>query len=166
MRIMAIDPGPTHSAFVVWDGITLLDFGKHENLEMLAIVRGLKGWQTNAPVVTVLVIEMIASYGMPVGAEVFETCVWIGRFMERHGCTRTQSRLTRIEVKSHLCHSAKATDANIRQALIDRFGGKQKALGCKRDPGPLRGVTGDCWAALAVAVTYWDKQHAEIAKVG
>ena len=56
-------------------------------------------------------------------------------------------------VKSHLCHSAKANDSNIRQALIDRWGGDQVAIGRKKAPGPLYGFSGDMWAALAVAVT-------------
>ena len=78
-----------------------------------------------------LVIEMIASYGMPVGKEVFETCVWIGRFEEL-------GRLQNIDVeyvyrkdeKMNICHSMKAKDSNIRQALIDRFG----EVGTKRNP--------------------------------
>ena len=58
-----------------------------------------------------------------------------------------------MEVKMNLCHSAKANDADIRQALIDRFGpGKQKAIGLKGSPGPLYGVSKHCWAALALAV--------------
>jgi hypothetical protein len=96
---------------------------------------------------------------MPVGAEVFETCVWIGRFIERWRttdicrCTEVR-RVARIQVKSHLCHSAKANDSNVRAALIDRFGpGKEKAIGLKAKPGPLYGLTGDCWAALGVAIT-------------
>lgn len=110
---------------------------------------------------TSLAVEMIASYGMPVGAEVFETCVWIGRFIQRWRDNPLRvvrlsevRRVTRIQVKSHLCHSARATDSNVRQALIDKYGpGKEKAIGKKATPGPLYGVAGDCWAALGVAVT-------------
>lgn len=96
-----------------------------------------------------LAIEMIASYGMPVGREVFETCVWIGRFIEAWGGTYAMTRVTRNEVKNHLCGSSKAKDSNIRQALIDLFGPPGK----KSDPGPTFGLSGDMWAALGVAAT-------------
>ena len=153
--ILAIDPGPVESAYVLWDGENLLERQKIGNSEML--------WTCNSRAIirrATCVIEMIASYGMPVGAEVFETCVWIGRFMEAFGADRCH-RIPRIQVKSHLCHSGKATDANIRQAIIDRFGGKEKAIGKKAAPGPLYGVSGDVWSALAVGLTWWDLNRGE-----
>ena len=98
-------------------------------------------------------IEMIASYGMPVGREVFETCVWVGRYMERARRRRLPVRLVyRAEVKMHLCRSMKAKDGNIRQALIDKLG----PPGTKKAPGVTYGVSGDMWAALGVAVTAWE----------
>lgn len=149
---MAIDPGPDHSAYVLYRRGELLDFGKVDNNHLLALLI-----QTSAES---LAIEMIASYGMSVGASVFETCVWIGRFIEHWRANRLERdrnsevrRVTRIAVKSHLCHSAKAKDANVRQALIDRYGGKEQAIGRKATPGPLYGVSNDVWSALAVAVT-------------
>jgi hypothetical protein len=143
--IVAIDPGPELSALVVWNGTapSLLRYAPNE--EVLALLRTWKG--TGSP----CVIEQIASYGMAVGAEVFETCVWSGRFMQEYGAERVH-RITRGQVKMHLCHSMRAKDGNIRQALIDRFG----KPGTKKHPGPLLGVSGDLWAALAVAVTWWD----------
>lgn len=96
-----------------------------------------------------LAIEMIASYGMPVGKEVFETCVWIGRFVQAHPLPETVQRVTRNEVKNHLCGSSKAKDANIRQALIDIFG----SPGVKAKPGGTYGVRSHAWAALGVAAT-------------
>lgn len=139
MKILAIDPGTTESGYLVWDGaviecgiipnammrtrLKLGDFGAHD----------------------VCAIEMIASYGMAVGREVFETCVWIGRFTE---CTFAPVRYVfRRDIKIHLCGTAKAKDANIRQALIDKHG----APGTKKAPGNLYGVSGHMWAALAVA---------------
>ena len=79
----------------------------------------------------VLVIEMIASYGMPVGKEIFETCVWIGRFKELAIIKNKKvDYIYRKEEKINLCQSMKAKDSNIRQALIDRFG----VVGTKKNP--------------------------------
>jgi hypothetical protein len=148
VRILAIDPGPVESAFVIWNGSFIERSGK---VESEGLLRGmaLSGQFRRTDR---CVIEMIASYGMPVGAEVFETCVWVGRFMQAYGEPFTD-RITRGEVKLHLCNSMRAKDANIRQALIDRFG----PPGTKKNPGATYGISGDVWAALAVAVTYWDK---------
>jgi len=155
--ILAIDPGPEASAWVeaLADDGTPIAHGKCGNDELC-----LRLANTGADVA---VVEMVASYGMAVGREVFETCVWIGRFMEAWRA-RTGSiphRLYRGEVKDHLCRSRRATDANIRQTLLDRFGpGREKAVGTKKKPGPLYGVSGDVWAALAVAVTWADTKGA------
>lgn len=147
--LLAIDPGPTESAFVVFDGKRVERFGKLPNHELLTALR--VGEFGNVP----LYIEMIASYGMPVGETVFQTCVWIGRYSEAF--RSNVYYITRMDVRMHVCHSPKANDSTIRQALIDRFGpGKEAAIGQKKRPGPLYGVSGDVWAALGVAVTAWD----------
>lgn len=106
------------------------------------------------------VIEMVASYGMPVGRDVFETVFWTGRFAQmwnvQSGIERPHAaRIYRLDVKQQLCKDSRAKDSNIRQALIDMFGpGKEAAVGTKSAPGPLYGIKKDMWAALAVAVTY------------
>ena len=154
MSIIAIDPGTEQSGWCVYDGETVIHSGVMPNEEMLVYLqRGnfkINGYQ--------LAIEMIESYGMPVGREVFETCVWIGRFKQAWHAPDAVSMVYRSDVKSHLCGSAKAKDANIRQALLDMFpatgGGKTPQIGTKGNPGPLYGVSSHAWAALAVAVTY------------
>lgn len=155
MSILAIDPGPEYSAWVLFDtlhGGRLLRHGHHTNSVVLAMLERCDD---------ALVIEMIASYGMPVGREVFDTCRWIGRFEQqwaRHNGSPA-SLVFRKDVKIHLCGSVKAKDGNVRQALMDRFGGS-KCKGTKKNPGPLYGVSGDVWAALAVAVTFAEKGRA------
>lgn len=150
--ILAIDPGPAESAWVLWDGAQIHGFGKEPNIGVLSYI---KASATSLTTIDRCVIEQIASYGMSVGAEVFETCVWTGRFMEAFGSCRVD-RIPRINIKVHLCNSPRANDSNVRQALIDRFGGKDKAIGRKANPGPLYGMSGDVWQALAVGLTWWD----------
>lgn len=153
--ILAIDPGPTHSGYVQFNGAIVIDAGKLPNHEMLEEVRM---WPVFGPAAAYIAIEMVASFGMAVGKEVFETVRWIGRFQQASAKPDDVLLIYRHDVKMHLCKSARAKDSNIRQALIDRFGpGKDQAIGRKSSPGPLYGVSGDAWSALAVAVTARDR---------
>lgn len=152
MSILAIDPGPEYSAFVGLETETLeiTRSGKVPNAELLS---GLEVHSRDGDFERV-VIEMVACYGMPVGKSVFDTCIWEGRFMQAWGHDDRLTGIYRREVKLHLCNSVRAKDSNVRQALIDKFGGKTKAIGRKATPGPLYGIKADMWAALGVAVTY------------
>lgn len=151
--VLAIDPGETQSGYMLFDGKRAIEFGKLPNEQLMEQFGHYSSHYNEPPT---LVIEMIASYGMPVGKEVFETCVWIGRFIQAWGQRSPIYRLTRKEIVKHICGSAKAKDSNVRQALIDQLG----QPGTKNAPGPTYGITGDAWAALAVAVTYWDMEAA------
>jgi hypothetical protein len=155
MNLLAIDPGNTQSAYVLYDveQARPLKWAKMPNAELLDAL-------DFALPADSLAVEMVASYGMPVGREVFETCVWIGRFIERW--TGNFRLVYRADVKLHLTHSRRSKDPHVRQALLDKFGpGKELAVGLKKSPGPLYGLTGDCWSALGVAVTAAETKEAE-----
>ena len=165
MTILAIDPGTTESGVVAYNSKThqVLGAAILPNHEL-----------TEAPMfefaddVSRVAIEMVASYGMPVGKDVFETVLWTGRIIQHLGrgwVGTNQTRLVyRRDVKHYLCNSAKAKDANVRQAIIDKFqptgGGKTPQIGTKTQPGPLFGISKHMWAALGVALTaseLWDQ---------
>ena len=136
--ILALDPGTSHTAFVQFDQQRIVDHGHLPNAEIRQILIG-REYDRCA-------CEMIASYGMAVGASTFETCVWIGRFAE---VARVDVELIfRKDIKLFLCGTMRAKDANIRQALIDLIGPQ----GTKKTPGPTYGIKSHTWAALAVAV--------------
>ena len=151
MTILAIDPGPEESAFVLFDGEGVLRAQCWPNADVLREIEILNERDHDLP----LAIEWITHMGMPAGRELFETCYWVGRFAQAHS-RMPVTRISRVEVKLNLCGSARAKDPNIRQALLDRFGGKEAAIGRKASPGPLYGVSGHAWSALAVAVTWFD----------
>ena len=145
MNILAIDPGPAQSALVLLSpNRKIIQASIEGNEHVAGILRTgaiYDGWPHVA-------IEMIASYGMPVGAEVFETCTWIGRFEEAYPHGDLLLRCFRKDVVLHLCGTSRAGDSNVRQALIDYIG----PPGTKKNPGPTYGIVKDMWAALGVAV--------------
>lgn len=151
--IIAIDPGNIKSAYALMDTSSyapvLADIVPNESMPWGELM---------ARPVKAVVIEMIASYGMPVGREVFDTCIWIGRFSllaEQAGLP--VHYLPRIKVKQNICHDSRAKDGNIRQALIDRFG----VVGTKKNPGWFYGFKADMWAAYAVGTTFIDTVYGE-----
>jgi hypothetical protein len=161
MTIYAVDPGPEKSALVaINDSGAIVGSWMLPNDEMLHLL-GMLACERLYNVT--LVIEQVAGYGMPVGSEVFETVFWSGRFAEawQHEFGKW-TRLPRRAVKLALCGTARATDATIRCALLDRYGpGKAAAVGVKAKPGPLYGIKADLWQALALAVTFQDQQALE-----
>jgi len=157
---LAIDPGPTESGWCVMLEDAVLHSGVMPNAELLMYVQR-NHFRVNP---TGLAIEMIASYGMPVGKEVFETCLWIGRFVQAWHAPELVKLVYRKDVKMHLCGTTKAKDGNVRQAIIDRYpasgGGATPQIGTKAKPGPLYGVSSHAWPAIGVALTIQAQQGA------
>ena len=155
--ILAVDPGSTESAFVVvGEDCRPRLADKIPNRELLELLDRDLG--------DALAIEMVASYGMPVGAEVFETVYWVGRFAQRWNhrfADRDEAQLVyRRDIKLHHCGSVRANDANIAQALVDRFapGEPNRGKGTKAAPGWFYGFHSDLWQAYALAVYVYDTQ--------
>jgi hypothetical protein len=164
VSIIGVDPGPSESAYIVIDdagvpvrnAVTLLG-GILPNGELADRLRKISPG-------LLMGIEMVASYGMPVGKSVFETARWVGIFQEAAPCRsvlayrRAPNKEENIDsVCMALCGSVRAKDASVRRALIDRYepsgGGRVPQIGTGKKPGPLHGVVRDMWSALAVAVT-------------
>ena len=145
MIVLGIDPGTTESGWCILVDGKIQRSGVWENTTLIDYLRSYAQSEHD-----VLAVEMIASYGMPVGREVFETCVWIGRFVEAWESRRSckVKLVTRKDAKMALCGDPRAKDTNIRQRLIDLLG----KPGTKASPGPTYGVKSHAWPAVAVAL--------------
>jgi len=150
--VLAIDPGPVVSAWIVLEDGLPVAFGIEQTDVVIELVRPTDILDHD------VVIERMQSFGMPVGESVFETCYVIGRLLQ--AATPRRVRLvTRLDVKMHHCHSPRAKDSNVRQSLLDRFGGKDIAVGTRADPGPLYGIKKDVWSALAIGVYHLETKE-------
>ena len=155
--IFAIDAGNIYSAYVLIedDMSRMTAFDKIENDKLLDILDTL-------PKKTVIVYEMIKSQGMAVGQTTFDTCLWIGRFIQKAVSLGMRVEpIYRYEEKINICNSMKAKDTNIRQALIDNFAKHdlKNGKGTKENPDYFYGFRADIWMAFAVAYTYYIKQR-------
>lgn len=167
MKIFAIDPGNIFSAYCVMEDVSgeyrLLEFGKYENKRCMQIMTD---WLNSEFKPDRVVIERVTGMGMPAGRELFETAEWFGRFAQMAEAVVPSDFVYRREEKLAICGDSRAKDANIRQALIDRFAKHdfKNGKGTKKDPDFFYGVSADCWAAIAVATTYFDKQRENVVR--
>lgn len=160
MRIIGVDPGTERSAFLILQDGQPVTWEILPNYSLLPILRG------EQPRGSRLAIEWVSFYGKEIhaGSETFDTCRWTGRFEEAWGNSATCTLIARRVVRAELCGTMKAGDKEVRAVLIDRYGGKEKAIGKKAAPGPLFGVASHVWSSLAVATVYADRQ-AKIAAI-
>lgn len=155
MRIIAIDPGNKQSAMVIIDADTLRPLEMHlmPNEDLQMYIKCLRCDETDRAA-----IEMLQSYGMPIGRDVLDTAVWIGRFFEtlKRKMYYEPDYVYRKDEKTHICQDSRAKDTNIRQALINRFCTHDFKFGkgTKDDPDWFTGFRKDMWAAYAVGLTY------------
>ena len=157
MKIMAIDPGSVQSA-VVLSGKVYSGEVHPQSCETFICqnecVLGMIGKYLD-----VVLIEKIASYGMAVGKDIFETVFWSGRFAQVAEENRVKvERIERRVVKMHLCKSAKASDANIIATIADKFDPMRKygkyGKGTMKNRGPFFGFSKDVWQAYALLLTF------------
>lgn len=148
MKILAIDPGTTQSAFVAWDTETM-DFtgsyrmGLWDNEKLKEEINKIICDATNDIYshTFLVAIEMIQSYGLPLGRSSILTILFIGQLIEKmkgYGDWKLYGRPT---IKGWI---GGKTDAQIRASLRERYGEAKKGE-------KLAGVKKDIWSALALA---------------
>lgn len=151
MILIAIDPGPTTSGVVVYDTDAQRVTQAHAELVWPDVRQVL----THHMLTSACVVCERTQAGPP-STDVVRTTEVVGRVMEACDHLRMPLELVyRREVLATLGVSAPGSkDALVRAALIDLHGtSKALAVGTRRAPGPLYGVTSHAWAALALAVT-------------
>jgi hypothetical protein len=183
MIVLGIDPGTTKSAFIFWDTETkrILSMDHVLNKELIDSFERIDVERRETLRVA---IEGVECFGQTIGKDTIETIKWIGKFHWELGSEGIRyEEVFRTDIKLHFCNSRSAKGKNIRQAIIDRFGGDRIAKGgikCKKckgkgwfgagravcpvcngdkwevKKGVLHGVSNHVWSALAVALFYAD----------
>lgn len=155
--ILALDPGTKYTGYCLLSPeLRPIKFGKESNDDVMMVSLDILSTITFKP--CIVVIERVASYGMAVGSEVFETCEWIGRYTQELQRYASIEYVYRKDEKVMICGSTHANDATIKRVLADRFayGQSNYGKGTKKEPGFFYGFKADIWSAFAVGVTYHD----------
>lgn len=149
--VVGVDPGSSNTG-ICWivlpnkPKLTIIEdpifhfYKKMPNEEVVDFIRDLKNHND-----LTLAIEMLQFANVKGNKYIFETCVWIGRFIQEAVSQEVKwVRHKRNVIKSHLTGKWRANDRDIRRALMDRFGNN------------LPKMNNDCRNALAVALYHYE----------
>lgn len=167
--VLGIDPGTyTH-------GITVYDTGAERVLwsnpaACLDDVRkAVRLWDDIVPSErAIVVIERVESYGIA-GGDLIVTAENGGRIAEAAlSITGNEAQwMTRREVCQQFGISGKGKDAQVRQACLLRHGRTAAdAVGSKKAPGPLYGVTSHAWQALGLVLAWHEREAMRLRAAG
>ena len=170
--LLAIDPGTTHSAYaIICEDYSIMSAAKVENSKLLSLVKH-GYWHEMA-------IECMESRHVVngvIGAETYDTCYWIGRFMQAamdrknpvHQIYRSEERTRLVPTKKnklpkHPDYVGEGADSQIRATLIRRFAkhDMKNGKGTAKNKDVFYGFARDMWSAYAVGVVYLDKRREE-----
>ena len=98
-------------------------------------------------------IEVSTARGAPMYSQHVANFRWQGRFFQRWVDLGGEAEEVPVELaRHHLTGKRAPKDPQIRAALLDAHGKTTRdAMGTRARPGPLYGVKGHSWDALAVA---------------
>ena len=167
MIILGIDPGPTHCGAVVYDSTGRQVLASASALtvsEALAWAADL----TQLPFLhDAVIIEQVMSTGQA-GNDLLRTAEVVGRLYQRADDCSTGGvvvLMPRREVCAALGIAGKGKDAQVREVMIEQHGGtKALAVGTKKAPGPLYGVSGHAWQALGLVRGWMAREAIEAAR--
>lgn len=160
MLILAVDPGPEKSSWVLWSTSTERVASGEDQLDNARLRDWLGGNIRDST--EQMVIERPVLMGQNATAALLETSRWAGVF--EGAWPGVVDRLTYHKVRCQLARSGNAKESEVKQALISRFapaGYGPQGKGTKSNPGPFYGVVGHMWSAVAVAVAWCDMERAK-----
>lgn len=163
--ILALDTGSYESAFVLYNKETKQLADRHW-LPNTELIERLKKYYSNNDIELVL-IEMSASYGMPIGMEVLMNCFVIGMFAQLAKQYNIPVKLIfRKTVKLELCGALrKVNDSAVNITIRDMYWGEPGSKSKKNlnpfyfneetEENEARGeMENNQWAALSILTAY------------
>jgi len=161
--ILGIDPGPETSGMVLYrlGGPARTGWGRvirsRKDANLVELRAELAGGQVLAGTLHTFEVVLECTQAGPPSTAVVKTTEVVGRLME--ACDSrglTWRAYYRREVLQALdCAKKGNKDALVRAALIELHGGtRQVAIGTKKNPGPLHGVSSHAWQALGVVAAH------------
>jgi len=168
MLILGIDPGPTASGVVLYCAAERRVLASASALTVDEVFRWIRGGTPTIYLHDRVIIEQVMSQGQS-GNDLLRTAEVSGRFwqvaLDVDCLDLPPVFMPRREVCSALAITGAGKDAQIREAMIEIHGGtKAAAVGTKKKPGPLYGVSGHAWQALGL-VRGWMAREAVAAAV-